>query len=204
MKISDNVERIDGTMANSYSVNLYGERIIIDAGTPGSGKKIVEYLENNRMRPAAVLVTHYHPDHAGGLLSLYSKFGMEIYVPAGEAGIISGVEKIPSKPFMPKFASMIMHARHLKEIKPASEMPFKGIELLKTPGHTRDSTSYILTGENIIFSGDAAVNIKGKPGYNRAFSADPETAEKSLRQIVSLHCLILPGHGNIMDFRKSV
>ncbi len=204
MKISDIIERIDGTMANSYYLDLNGEKIIIDAGTPGSGKKIAGYLENNKIRPDAVLVTHYHPDHAGGLMPLYSKFGMDIYVPVNEAGIISGMEKFPPRPFMPRFASMIIQAGHVKQIKTASEIPFKGIEPLKTPGHTRDSTSYMLSGENIIFSGDAAVNLSGKPGYNRAFSASPEMAEKSLRQIESLNYLILPGHGNPMDFRKSV
>ena len=204
MKISDNVERIDGTMANSYFMNLKGEKIIIDAGTPGSGRKIVAYLEDNKMKPDAVLITHYHPDHVGGLLSLYSRYHMDIYVPGDEASIISGTEKIPSKPFMPKLASLIMHAQHVKEIKPVSEMAFKGIESLHTPGHTRGSTSYIFAGESIIFSGDAAVNLRGKPGYNRAFSADAGMAEKSLEQIESLHCLILPGHGNMMDFRKSV
>ncbi|WMT50816.1 MAG: MBL fold metallo-hydrolase [Ferroplasma sp.] len=204
MKISDSVERIDGTMANSYYVNLNGEKIIIDAGTPGSGKKIIAYLESNRIKPDAVLVTHYHPDHTGGLMALHAKFGMDIYVPVGEAGIISGMERFPPRPFMPRFASMVMHAGHVREIKTTSEIPFKGIEPLKTPGHTRDSTSYILSGENIIFSGDAAVNLRGSPGYNRAFSASGETAEKSLREIESLHYLILPGHGNPMDFRNSV
>ncbi len=204
MKISDNVERIDGTMANSYFMDINGEKIIIDAGTPWSGKKIVAYLEDKKIKPGAVLITHYHPDHVGGLLSLYSRYRMDIYVPGDEASIISGMEKMPSKPFMPKLASMIMQAKHVKEIKSVSELAFKGIEPLQTPGHTRGSTSYIFAGENIIFSGDAAVNIRGKPGYNRAFSVDSRIAEKSLEQIQSLHYLILPGHGNMMDFRKSV
>ena len=204
MKISDNIDRIDGAMANSYFVNFNGEKIIVDAGTPGSGRKIVAYLENNKIRPDAVLITHYHPDHVGGLLSIYSRYHMEIYVPSDEANIISGVEKIPSKPLMPKIASMIMHAKSVKEIKPVSEMSFNGINYMKTPGHTRDSTSYKIPDENIIFSGDAAVNLHGKPGYNRAFSADAAMAEKSVKDIESMHCLILPGHGNIMDFRKSV
>ena len=204
MKVSDNIDRIDKTMANSYFVNFNGEKILVDAGTPGSGKRILAYLENSKIRPDAVLITHYHPDHVGGLLSIYSRYHMEIYVPSNEANIISGVEKIPSKPFMPKIASMIMHAKSVKEIKPVSEMSFKGINYMKTPGHTRDSTSYTIAGENIIFSGDAAVNLHGKPGYNKAFSAAPAMAEKSVKDIESMHCLILPGHGNIMDFRKSV
>ncbi len=204
MKISDNIERIDGTMANSYFINFNDEKIIVDAGTPGSGKKIIAYLENNKIKPDAVLITHYHPDHVGGLSSIYSRYRVEIYVPVNEANIISGMEKIPSKPLMPKIASMIMHAKSVKELKPVSEMSFKGIDYMKTPGHTRGSTSYMIPGENIILSGDAAVNLHGKPGYNKMFSVDATMAEKSVKDIESLHFLILPGHGNIMDYRKSV
>ncbi len=204
MKISDNVERIDGAMANSYLIDYKDEKIIVDAGTPGSGKKIVSYLENNKIRPDAVLITHYHPDHVGGLLSIYSRYKMEIYVPVNEESIISGMEKIPSKPLPPKIASMIMHAKSVKEIRPVSEMSFTGINYMKTPGHTRDSTSYTVQDEKIIFSGDAAVNLHGKPGYNKAFSVDANAAGKSVKYIESMHFLILPGHGNIMDFRKSV
>ena len=139
MKVSDNIDRIDKTMANSYFVNFNGEKILVDAGTPGSGKRILAYLENSKIRPDAVLITHYHPDHVGGLLSIYSRYHMEIYVPSDEANIISGVEKIPSKPLMPKIASMIIHAKSVKEIKPVSEMSFKGnrIQICKTNGHDR-------------------------------------------------------------------
>ncbi len=204
MKISNQVERIDGTMANSYLVKTNGINIIIDAGTPGSGKKIIEFLESAKIKPDIVLITHYHVDHTGGLYTLYEKYHMEIYVPTDELTIISGSEPVPSRPFMPKLASTITHARKVKELKPLSEMKVSGIEIVKTPGHTRDSTSYFFKEENILFSGDACVNIKGSPGYTRIFSVNVENAEKSLNNIKSKNALILPGHGDKMDFRTSV
>lgn len=72
------------------------------------------YLENNRIKPDAILITHYHVDHVGGLPAIYEKYHPEIYVPVNELSIISGSEPVPSKPFMPKFASTIMRARKLK------------------------------------------------------------------------------------------
>ncbi|WP_337860221.1 MBL fold metallo-hydrolase [Ferroplasma sp.] len=201
MKITDSVERIDKTMANSYLAFINGMYIIVDSGTPGSGKKIINYLEENKIKPDAVLITHYHVDHTGGLYNLYEKYKMEIYVPINEESIISGLESVPLKPFLPKLASTIMHAKRVKDLKPLSEMDIKGIEILKTPGHTKDSTSYLLKNEKILFSGDAAVELKRKPGYNKMFSADQQQAAQSIKGIVGMKSLILPGHGNIMDFR---
>jgi len=45
MKISENVELIDGTLANSYAVFGNDKTFLIDAGTKGSGKKIISYFQ---------------------------------------------------------------------------------------------------------------------------------------------------------------
>ena len=204
MKVSDSIEKIDGAMANSYLIMIDGMNIIVDTGTPGSGKKITGYLENHKIKPDAILITHYHVDHVGGLSGIYEKYHPEIFVPANELSIISGSEPVPSKPFLPKFASTIMRARKVKDLKPSSDMNISGIELVKTPGHTRDSTSYYLKEQKVVFSGDAAVNLKGVPGYNKGFSANPQNAEKSLKAIRAMDALILPGHGDKMDLRTGI
>ncbi len=183
---------------------INGINIITDAGTPGSGKKILRYLESHKISPDAVLITHYHVDHVGGLSGIYEKYHPEIYVPDNEASIISGSEPVPSKPFLPKFASTIMRARKVKDLKPVSSMNISGIEPVKTPGHTRDSTSFYIKGQQVLFTGDAAVNMKGNPGYNKGFSTDITSAGKSLKSIKAMNVLILPGHGDKMDLRKDV
>lgn len=204
MKVSDSIEKIEGASANSYYLMIDKLNVIVDAGTPGSGKKIIEYLENHKIKPDAILITHYHGDHVGGLSGIYEKYHPEIYVPANELNIISGTEPMPSKPFLPKLASTIMRARRVKDLKPSSDMNISGIELIKTPGHTRDSTSYYIKEQKVLFTGDAAVNLKGVPGYAKIFSADPGNAEKSLETIKAMDVLILPGHGDKMDLRNSI
>ena len=82
MKISNPIEKIDGAMANSYLIMIDGMNIIVDAGTPGSGKKITGYLEDHKIKPDAILITHYHVDHVGGLSRIYEKYHPEIFVPA--------------------------------------------------------------------------------------------------------------------------
>lgn len=83
-------------------------------------------------------------------------------------------------------------------------MNISGIELIKTPGHTRGSTSYYAKDQKVLFTGDAAVNLKGIPGYNKMFSVDQGNAEKSLKAIHDMDALILPGHGDKMDLRKDI
>ena len=55
MKITENIELIDGTMANCYSVNLDGRQLLIDAGTRGSSKKIIDYYRKKNLKPEIVV-----------------------------------------------------------------------------------------------------------------------------------------------------
>ncbi|EQD41007.1 Beta-lactamase-like domain protein, partial [mine drainage metagenome] len=90
MKVSGSIERIDGTMANAYTFTLNGKVILIDAGTRGSGKKIVSYFNSRGTKPDIVLITHYHPDHIGGLKTLKDAFSPIIYMPDREVDVATG------------------------------------------------------------------------------------------------------------------
>lgn len=94
MKISENIELIDGTIANCYSVNLEGKAVLVDVGMKGSGRKIIDFYRNIGVSPELILITHYHPDHVGGLFILSEEFHPQIYVPDSEAEVIAGHSKI--------------------------------------------------------------------------------------------------------------
>lgn len=197
MKISESVDLIDGTMGNCYSINLPDKTILVDAGTKGSGKKCIEYYRQMGKEPSIVLITHYHPDHIGGLKAVLEAFHPETYVPDKEVDVIEGrARPAPGKSIIGRLVGSAFKSQPVSGVKKASDLKLNEIEVLKTPGHTPGSTSYFLKGEGILFVGDAVVTNSGKPSINRAFTSDYETAQKSMKEIMNYPGkMILSGHG---------
>lgn len=205
MKITNNIDLIDGTMANCYSVNLDGKQILIDAGTKGSSKKIIEYYKKKNTKPDIVIITHYHPDHVGGLKSIKNEFNPKIYVPDAEIDVISGKEKMkPAKSLASKMVSGFMKSEPVDNLNRASELSLDGLEVVETPGHTPGSTSYFFSNDNALFVGDAVVVSAAKLGLNKAFTLDMARAEDSRRKIMDHPAtIILSGHGEVYRKQES-
>ena len=203
MKITENIELIDGTMANCYSVNLDGRQLLIDTGTRGSSKKIIDYYRKNNLKPEIVLITHYHPDHVGGLKSIRDEFGAKIYAPDAEIGVISGKERMtPAKSLASRLVSGFMKSEPVEGLSRSSELSMEGLEVVETPGHTPGSTSYFFSKDNVLFVGDAVVVSSGKLGLNKAFTLDMAKAEESRKKILEHPAqIILSGHGEV--YKKS-
>ncbi len=199
MKITENIELIDGTMANCYSVNLDGRQLLIDTGTRGSSKKIIDYYRKNNLKPEIVLITHYHPDHVGGLKSIRDEFGAKIYAPDAEIGVISGKERMtPAKSLASRLVSGFMKSEPVEGLSRSSELSLEGLEVVETPGHTPGSTSYFFSKDNVLFVGDAVVVSSGKLGLNKAFTLDMAKAEESRKKILEHPAqIILSGHGEV-------
>jgi hydroxyacylglutathione hydrolase len=197
MKVSPSVERIDRTMANAYTFTLAGKIFLVDAGTRGSGKKIISYFRSKGTKPDIVLITHYHPDHIGGLKEISDAFSPEIYMPDREVDVAIGKARITTAPsLMSKLVGIMMHIDPVNSVEPVSTLSFDGIEVMETPGHTPGSTSYFLKEDNVLFVGDSVVNSRGGLTINKGFTLDMDRAKQS-RQLILDHeaGIILSGHG---------
>lgn len=203
MKVSPSVERIDGTMANAYTFTVAGKEILVDTGTRGSGKKIIKYFRSKGTKPDIALITHYHPDHIGGLKEISDAFSPKIYMPDREVDVATGLAKIkPASTFMSKLVAKMMRIDPVKSVEPASSLSLDGVEVIETPGHTPGSTSYFLKDDNVLFVGDAVVNSKGSLTINKGFTLDMDRAKQSKQLIVDHEAsIILSGHGE--PFRKN-
>src|SRR5919199_754949 len=86
---------------NVYFVRSGAAWVLIDAAWANSGRAIrqaAEALFGASARPAAILLTHVHPDHVGSVLKLVHAWGCPVYVPAGEwplavAGDLATIER---------------------------------------------------------------------------------------------------------------
>lgn len=133
--------------ANCYLLKLPGrpDGLILDpGGAPGS---VVNACKELGMIPAAILLTHGHFDHVGGVDGLLKVYpGLPVYVHPGDL----------SRPFAPSelfpLAPDVLSSR--KELYDNQKLSIAGIELtvFHTPGHSKGSV--VFCGEDCLFTGD--------------------------------------------------
>lgn len=198
MKITDSVERIDGTMANTYVIRHEGKTVLVDAGMKSSAKKIIGFFEEHSERPDAILITHYHPDHIGGLAQIVGKYGSNVYAHKNEVDVIRGQQKVqPTKSLLSKMVSGVSKSEPVENVEDLEKMPFGWIRAVETQGHTPGSTSFLFEPENLLFVGDAVTVKGGKTSLNKQFTLDMAEAKNSQQKILSMKgTTILPGHGD--------
>ena len=203
--LADKIELIDGTMGNCYSVSFKRKLVLVDAGTKGSGKKIISYYDGLKKKPSIVLITHYHPDHIGGLRLIQEKFKPEIYVPEGEVEVVAGrSQATPARGLFSRMVAGMMKTDPVTEIKPSSELVVPGIETILTEGHTPGSTSYYFPSLKAVFVGDAIVTKHGQATVNKAFTLDIDAALRSKDRLLSMSGITLyPGHGEPLVLKEN-
>jgi len=104
--------------------------LIVD---PGDATPVIAALKQQNLQPVAILITHHHADHVGGISELLTHFNLPVYGPASE--------KIPA-------INYPLQARDDLYIDP----DFPTFQVLDTPGHTAGHICYLT--ENKLFCGD--------------------------------------------------
>lgn len=198
MKITDSVESIEGTMANTYVIRHDGNILLVDAGMKSSAKKIIEFFDGKSEKPDAILITHYHPDHIGGLAQLVKKYEPKVYAHSKEVDVIKGQKKVtPAKSILSKMVSTVSRSEPVEQVESLENLPFSWVRIVETQGHTPGSTSFLFEPDNLLFVGDAVTVKGGKTSLNKQFTLDLAEAEKSQEKILSMKgTTILPGHGD--------
>jgi len=129
---------------------------------PGDAQPVMKWLEREGVEPVAILITHHHGDHVGGIRELLSHFpGLEVYGPASE--------RIPAI------------TRSLAE-GDVVHLDGLGVEfqVLDVPGHTAGHIAYL--GEGALFCGDTLF----AGGCGRVFDGTFQQLCASLKKIRSL------------------
>jgi glyoxylase-like metal-dependent hydrolase (beta-lactamase superfamily II)/rhodanese-related sulfurtransferase len=160
----------------SYLVGSGGEAAAIDAAV--DPEVYVGLAEERGWRISHVLDTHVHADHLSRSRMLAELAGAELHMPEGAP---------VSYPF-----SAVADGEEVR-------IGEARLRALRTPGHTAESTSYLLDGK-VLFTGDTLfLSAVGRPDLE----ASPKRARQkahalygSLRRVLGLdgEVLVLPGH----------
>src|SRR5579871_5990284 len=100
-EITPGVARLRTLIANIYFVGSPGGPwVLVDSGTAGNAARIRDAAEERfgrEARPAAILLTHGHRDHAGSAAALADYWDVDIYAHRLERPFLTGRAKYPPK-----------------------------------------------------------------------------------------------------------
>lgn len=128
---------------------------------PGDAGPVLQYLEAERLRLVAILATHHHADHVGGIARLAAQYSVPVYGPARES--------IPA----------ITHPLREGDRVRIAELDLD-LGVLDIPGHTAGHIA--LVGGGMLFCGDTLFSV----GCGRLFEGTPAQMSASLTKLGAL------------------
>ena len=132
--------------------------VVVD---PGDAAPVIAYLKQHQLLLDAILVTHHHADHIGGIDELVKHYPCKIYAPLKEKYDFDH-EAVTDK--------QIVHLHNLQ----------LSLEVLEVPGHTLGHVAYY--GANSLFCGDTLFGA----GCGRLFEGTAAQMLSSLQKLAQL------------------
>ena len=148
--------------ADNYLWLIHNEQhaVVVD---PGDASPINEALDSRQLTLVAILLTHHHADHAGGVSELINRWNVPVYGPAKEK--IAGVTHPLSENDSVNFAQLGL-----------------ALHVLDVPGHTAGHIAYVERDQHWLFCGDTLF----AGGCGRLFEGTAAQMTQSLAKLSAL------------------
>ncbi len=128
---------------------------------PGDADVCLKYISDKHLDLAAILVTHHHADHIGGLFELKQKFpNAQVLAP------LKNQIEIPNAD------------HYVSESDVLNFLDYE-IQVIETPGHTNGHVCYYIKDLNSLYCGDVLFGM----GCGRLFEGTPEQMFHSLQKL---------------------
>ena len=135
-----------------------GHALVVD---PGDARPVEAALAEHGQRLCAILLTHHHHDHIGGVAALAARHRTRVYGPRD-----------------PRIAPVDVRVGAGDRVR--IEAPRCAFDVIEVPGHTRSHIAYV--GEGLLFCGDTLFSL----GCGRLFEGTPAQMLASLDRLAAL------------------
>ena len=164
------------------------EAVVVDPG--GDAAELMLKLAELETSVAAILITHGHWDHLGGVADLAEGTGAQVYMAEDERALLENLPEL-----VPEGVSARSYTPDVL-LQGDETLELAGIEFetLRVPGHSPAHLAYHADG--CLFSGD--VLFAGSVGRTDLPGADSETLVDSIRMLserFSPETIVYSGHG---------
>jgi glyoxylase-like metal-dependent hydrolase (beta-lactamase superfamily II) len=180
---------------NPYGTNCWllaqedsDEAVVVDPGFEPD--RVHALLSAAGRKPAAVILTHAHADHAGAAGAFAGD--LPVWVHTEDALAFEDHER-----WAPGYPMALDPVKDLRTFDDGDALTTAGLRLvaIHTPGHTPGSSCFRIEGEGVVLSGDLV--FAGTIGRSDFSNSDPEAMRRSLSRFLGLpdELEVLPGHG---------
>jgi glyoxylase-like metal-dependent hydrolase (beta-lactamase superfamily II) len=143
-------------VSGSFGVNTYiiGANDTTDCAVidPGGSEEVLNSLKQNGLTCKAILLTHGHFDHIGGVKQIKDETGAKLYIHEADADKLSSNRRnlavLVGDKIAPAEPDVLLRGGETLDIACLT------IQVLHTPGHTKGGVCYVVDRERTIFSGD--------------------------------------------------
>ncbi|HSK33293.1 MAG TPA: MBL fold metallo-hydrolase [Propionicimonas sp.] len=162
-----------GDYVNGFMLRDEDDQVtLIDMGIGSSGPKVMAALRSIGSGPSDVtrlMLTHCHPDHAGGAAHVSRETGRSVDIHAADAEYVrTGTQPHPDPTSRagrlfrklpdPKTEKVTVG----EELHDGQVVAFAGgIRVIHTPGHSPGHASYLHEDSGVLITGDAIFNVLG-------------------------------------------
>jgi glyoxylase-like metal-dependent hydrolase (beta-lactamase superfamily II) len=176
---------------NCYVVRAHDrahEAVVVDPGA--DAPRIFEELAALETTCAAILITHGHWDHLGGVAELAQATGAPVYMADDERLLLEDVNSFtpPGVELQPYSPDVALQGDEVLELAGMS------FETLRVPGHSPAHLAFYTEGA--VFSGDLL--FAGSVGRTDLPGADWDTLVESIRSLADRYprdTIVYSGHG---------
>ena len=134
-----------------YILGADGTKDVV-AIDPGEAKPSLAALERDSLNCVAVLLTHGHFDHIGGVRALKDAYGATVYIHEADAGMLKSnrmsLAVLTGELVKPVEADVLLYG--------GETLALAGLKLdvIHTPGHTKGGVCFALKSDRKLFVGD--------------------------------------------------